>query len=136
MHSSFTVETVPSDARVTLLGNNESYRPGMALPAGDYRVEICAAGYQTVVKRVTHGNSPTRIRFSLTPDQETPRFFTVGSYADDVLRLQGTPIDIDRYPSLGFERWSFGYSSVNIDIRTRKVIEWDNNGNLKLQLRP
>ena len=60
-NSSLTVETVPNDAKVVLLGRGESYHPGMALVSGDYRVEISASGYRTVVKRIQHGNSPTRV---------------------------------------------------------------------------
>lgn len=59
--------------------------------------------------------------------------FTWGSHEDDVLRLQGTPSDIDRYDASGYEIWCFGSSTVKIDSRTRRVMEWDNNGNLNCE---
>lgn len=65
------------------------------------------------------------------------RYWTVGSHADEVLRLQGTPTDVDRYPSLGKEIWWYGTSNVEINVRTRRVVEWDNGrGNLKVTMRP
>ena len=69
--------------------------------------------------------------------KDPPSHFTRGSHANDVLRLQGIPTDIDRYPGSGFEIWRFGLSSVKIDLRSRKVLEWSNlEGNLKAELRP
>ena len=76
-----------------------------------------------------------------TPDDDPapvarsrPTHFTQGSHRDDVLRLQGTPSDIARYDSLGKEVWRYGRSSVEIDLRTGRVRQWSNSGNLKAAL--
>ncbi len=72
-----------------------------------------------------------------SPKVANGRSFTRGSHQDDVLRLQGTPTSINRYPSLGHETWRYGSSSVTISTRSRHVIEWANRGgNLKVQLAP
>ena len=65
-------------------------------------------------------------------------YFTRGSHQDDVLRLQGTPSKINRYGSLGYEYWWYGSSNVKIGLRStlQKVVEWDNNGNLKVKMQP
>ena len=70
---------------------------------------------------------------NITGSQE--EYFTRGSHADDVLRLQGTPSGIDQFSS--YEIWRFGISNVKIDLRTRRVLEWSNiAGNLKVRLLP
>ena len=55
----FTVTLEPASARVRLADRTESYRPGMMLPAGRYRVEVSADGYETRTVMVRHGGSPT-----------------------------------------------------------------------------
>ena len=42
-----------------------------------------------------------------------------------------TPEGISDYSALGYEQWDYGYSSVKISTRNRRVLEWDNTGNLK-----
>ena len=70
-------------------------------------------------------------------DSASELTFTRGSREDDVLRLQGTPTNIRRYPSLGHEDWSFGSSTVQISTKTRQVTEWNNRDrNLKVRLGP
>ena len=60
-------------------------------------------------------------------------YFTRGSHEDDVLRLQGTPSSINRYSNS--KTWRFGSSTVEIDLRTQRVLEWSNiGGNLKVKL--
>ena len=62
----FTVETVPASARVRLLDSDQQYRAGMDLPAGEYRVEVRADGYETAVQTVRHRSaSATRHRIAL-----------------------------------------------------------------------
>ncbi len=61
-------------------------------------------------------------------------YFTRGSHKDDVIRLQGTPDQISKYSSLGYEVWNYGYSDIKISTSTGKVLEWDNEGNLKAKL--
>ena len=69
--------------------------------------------------------------------QTSAAYFTRGSHQDDVLRIEGTPDEIRRYPALGHEVWRYGRSSVNISTRSRQVIEWSNSGrNLNVQLNP
>ena len=70
----------------------------------------------------------------------TPRSFTLGSHADDVLTIQGQPASISRYSDR--EIWEYGYSggissTVVISVPERQVIEWYNiAGNLKVFLSP
>ena len=136
--ASFSLLPEPASARIVLLNSQESYRPGMALPPGNYRVEVSAPGYETTVELIEHGNEPTRRRIWLAARRNTGNasYFTRGSHQDDVLRLQGTPSGIDRYPASGYEVWSYGLSRVTIDLRSKKVVEWDNNGNLKVKMQP
>ena len=103
--ASFSLLPEPASARIVLLNSQESYRPGMALPPGNYRVEVSAPGYETTVERIEHGNEPTRRRVWLASRRNTGNasYFTRGSHQDDVLRLQGTPSEINRYESLGYE---------------------------------
>ena len=96
-------------------------------------------GYSTVkidsrTRRVLEWDNNGNLHVRLLPGKQvtSQTHFTLGSHADDVLRLQGTPSDIDRFSS--YETWWFGYSTVKIDLRTRRVLEWDNNGNLKVKL--
>ena len=61
----FTVLTQPAEAQVRLLDHSESYRAGMRLPAGKYRVEASAEGYATATEIVSHGSSSTMWRIAL-----------------------------------------------------------------------
>ena len=60
--------------------------------------------------------------------------FTQGSHRDDVLRIQGTPSSISRYPASGYEVLWYGLSTVQISLGDGRVMEWDNQGNLKVRL--
>ena len=61
----FTVETEPAGAQVRILNIEERYRPGMELPAGEYRVEASFDGHETAVQTVRHGAGPTSHRIAL-----------------------------------------------------------------------
>jgi len=61
-------------------------------------------------------------------------YFTLGSHKDDVLKVQGTPDSINRWEILDREVWWYGLSTVEFTIRDNRVIEWDNNGELKVKL--
>ena len=62
----FTVEAVPALAQVRLMDGAESYRAGMLLPWGEYRVEVTAAGYRSKTETVQHGSGvPTVLRVEL-----------------------------------------------------------------------
>ncbi|MBN2230184.1 MAG: hypothetical protein JW779_11410 [Candidatus Thorarchaeota archaeon] len=88
--------------------------------------------------RVTEWDNKGNLKVQLPPGKNVTNasYYTRGSYKDDVLRLQGTPSDISRYPALGYEQWRYGWSTVRISTRNDRVIEWNNKGNLKVQLPP
>ena len=65
--ATFTVETEPPDARVRILNIVPRYRDGMALEAGEYRVEVSASGFNTSTATVLHGQEPTVRRVVLEP---------------------------------------------------------------------
>ena len=131
--ASFSLLPEPASAKVVLLNSQERYRPGMKLPTGKYHVEVSAPGYEKMAEWIEHGNEPTRRRIRL---KAIGVYFTRGSQQDDVLRLQGTPSSINRYESLGVATWSYGRSTVEIDLRSKRVIEWSNSGNLKVRMQP
>ena len=61
----FTVLVEPSEGRVRILNIGPRYRAGMRLPAGQYRVEASAQGFETRTETVTHGSVPTEHRIAL-----------------------------------------------------------------------
>ena len=84
-------------------------------------------------------NRATNLRVQLNPGASVTggAYFTRGSHQDDVVRVQGTPDEISRYPALGHEVWQYGTSTVKISVRTRRVLEWSNRtANLRVQLNP
>jgi len=95
-----------------------------------------AASRRTRDASATTGGITPPPATSSRPVASESDYFTRNSHEDDVLRLQGTPSDITRYEASGYEIWYFGRSTVKIDSRTRRVLEWDNKGNLKVQLLP
>ena len=62
----FTVLVEPADARVRVLNIGSSYRAGMELAAGSYRVGASAPGYETKIETVAHGRVPTVHRMALS----------------------------------------------------------------------
>ena len=58
-YGSLTLDLEPANAQVRLLNHEGSYRAGMKLPPGDYRVEVSAPGYETAVLRLSHGSFST-----------------------------------------------------------------------------
>ena len=102
-------------------------------------------GYSTVEislsdRRVTDwSNNSNNLKVQMPPGRNvtSARFFTRGSHADDVLRIQGTPTEISTYEALGKETWRYGYSTVEISLPDRRVTDWSNNSNnLKVQMQP
>ena len=84
-------------------------------------------------------NRDGNLRVQLSPGRNgtNSTSFTRGSHEDDVLRLQGTPASINRYPALGHETWRYGRNTVDISTRSRQVLQWSNrDGNLRVQLPP
>ena len=105
-------------------------------PASGY--EVWTYGYSRVQFSLRSGrvsewdnSGNLRVKYLSGSNVTESRVFTEGSHKDDVLRLQGTPDEINKYPASGYEVWTYGYSRVNISMRTGKVLEWDNSGNLK-----
>ena len=68
----FTVDSEPSGATVRFLDLDERYVPGMALPKGDYRVEVSAEAHSTVVRVISHGAEPTNEVVVLEPVAQVP----------------------------------------------------------------
>ena len=102
-------------------------------------------GYSTVEislpgRRVTDwDNSQNNLKVEMQPGRNvtSTSFFTRGSHADDVLRIQGTPTAINTYEALGKETWRYGYSTVEISLPGRRVTDWDNSqNNLKVEMQP
>ena len=77
-----------------------------------------------------------RVHLAPGPNATTGSHFTLDSHKDDVLRVQGTPDSISRYETLGTMTWQYGASSVELSTRTNKVLEWSNQGNLRVHLAP
>ena len=72
----FTVLVEPAGARVRVLNIEERYRPGMELPAGEYRVEASREGYETATEDVRHGaETATEYRIAL---RRSARQWTAG----------------------------------------------------------
>ena len=77
-----------------------------------------------------------KVRVDPGPNVTDAQAFTRGSHLDDVLRIQGTPSTINRYPSLGHEVWRYGSSTVEISPQNGRVTVWSNRGNLKVRVDP
>ena len=89
--------------------------------------------------RVTEWNNyDGNLKVRLLPksgNSTTPGYFTRGSSQDDVLHAQGTPTEINSYPGLGEETWTYGrLSQVTFSLPDGRVTEWNNyDGNLKVR---
>ena len=101
-------------------------------------------GYSTVTFSLPNGSviewrDTGNLRVELIPEtgaSNTPGYFTRESSQDDVLHVQGTPTEINTYNALGYERWSYGYSTVTFSLPDGLVIEWRDTGNLRVELIP
>ena len=119
-----------------MLTNDSGFNTSVAATeSGDISTHVFAARWD----EIPGGNSPTntnlRRRYINASNDEA--YFTRGSHQDRVVRIQGTPHEISRYPALGYEEWKYGISTVKISVRTRRVLEWSNRGNnLRVQLSP
>jgi len=87
---------------------------------------------------VTQWKNEGNLAIQFLPGRRTTdsKHWTMGSHKDDVLRIQGTPQEIHAYPALGHEDWGYGASSLRIDIKSGKVTQWKNEGNLAIQFLP
>ena len=79
-------------------------------------------------------NSSRSLRVHVRPGADTTASptFGAGSHQDDVVRLMGTPTAVRNEPSMGIARWRYGPSSVIVAASERRVITWENGGNLKV----
>ena len=83
---SLVLELEPSDARVILPDIEPRYRPGLEMPAGEYRVVVRQAGYEefTGTVRIESGERTSR---SIVLRREAPR--AVGEVFQDALKSGG-----------------------------------------------
>ena len=70
------------------------------------------------------------------PNTTDGAHFTLGSHVDDMLRVQGTPTSITRRDSIDKMIWRYGISRVEISTRTNRVLEYSNQGNLRVHIAP
>ena len=103
--------------------------------------EVWSYGYSKITfsirtNRVVEWHDSGNLRVGLLPGGNTTGAakFTKGSHKDDVLRIQGTPTGINRYQALDEEVWNYGYSTITFSIKTNRVVEWHDNGNLRVGL--
>ena len=82
----FTVVTTPPEATVRLLNVDETYRDGMMLKPGDYRVDVSAPAYQTRGRTVRHGHEPTHHIVSLRISARAVRYCWLQAATADDLR--------------------------------------------------
>lgn len=61
------INTLPEDSKVELLNSSQSYRPNMALKAGDYRVKVSKSRFESKTKTVSLSQYNTRFDISLSP---------------------------------------------------------------------
>jgi len=107
--------------------------------------EVWHYGWNTVTistftRRVTewrNTDGTLKVRMIPGPNISGSEFFTRGSHAGDVVRIQGTPAEIQRYSAFGYEVWHYGWNTVTISTVTQRVTEWRNSdGALKVRLIP
>jgi len=104
--------------------------------ASDY--ELWSYGYDKVKISISTGrvlawdnNSKTlKVKLIRGGNISSDLYYTRGSHQDDVIRLQGTPDEIDIYKASGYELWSYGYDKVKISISTKRVLEWENRSSV------
>ena|GEM_PF-2662922 len=72
----------------------------------------------------------------IAANADSAETFVVGTHKDDVLRIQGKPDDISKYPSTGRETWFYGKSTVVFDSNEGRVTELNNaDGSLKVTIK-
>ena len=84
----FTVSSEPSDAVVRFAGGGESYETGMLLSAGDYKIVVALAGFETWTGTVAHGAAPTSRQVTLVKQgREFSDPLTSGGYGPAMVTL-------------------------------------------------
>ncbi|MCU8019890.1 hypothetical protein L5M36_23940, partial [Shewanella sp. SM72] len=114
------LQGTPSD--IDIYSNTETWWYGSS------QVEISKSN-DRVIAWNNSGN--LKIRYSPGSNTTSAQHYTRGSHKDDVLRLQGTPSDIDIYSNT--ETWWYGSSQVEISTPNDQVVSWNNSGNLKVK---
>lgn len=101
----------------------------------DWKYGYSSVKISTRDRKVLFWDNAGNLKVKMLPGSNTTSapYFTRGSHQDDVLRVQGTPDEISLYNASGYEDWKYGYSSVKISTRDRRVLNWDNSGNLKVR---
>lgn len=135
--STFTLGSTSNEVR-TVQGMPDDINRYEALGYEQWNYGWSSVKISTQTNKVIEWSNEGNLKTQLLPGRFTTRSrsFTKGSHKDDVLRLQGTPDDINRYEALGYEQWNYGWSSVKISTQTDKVVEWNNEGNLKIGMNP
>ena len=105
-----------------------------------YSYEMWHYGYSTIniskndhrVKEWNNSGGNLRVELEPEPNVTSSSYYTRGSSEDDVLRIQGKPEKIIKYPEE--EVWFYDASSVRLSASDKRVISWDNySGNLKVR---
>ena len=68
----FTVVATPATAAIAFVDAAESYRPGMRLAPGDYRVHVSAPEYEPIEETIRHRLEPTRYGVTLVRSGPQP----------------------------------------------------------------
>ena len=82
-----TLALDPEDARVTFLGDDRNYAPGMRLPVGTYRIEVAREGFGTATLPVEVVAGDTRVPVALPPMAQP--FTVVATPPNAAVALQG-----------------------------------------------
>ena len=140
--SQTTAASAPTRASSAVSGNTATPTPAQT-PAPQSTVESAPTRAPSAVSGNTATPTP-RPTVSPTPAPTAPSparegdYFTRGSSQDDVLHAQGTPREINSYPVLGHETWTYGQlTHVTFSLPDGLVTEWNNyDGNLNVRLLP
>ncbi len=108
------------------------------------RKEVWSYGWSTVTFSLPDGlvvewRDDGNLKVELLPQNDAPPasgYFTRGSSQDEVLHVQGTPDAINTYSASRKEVWSYGWSTVTFSLPDGLVVEWRDDGNLKVELLP
>ena len=140
LNTTFYTRGSNADDVVRIQGTPSAIRKFDSLGFERWRYGGSSVTISSTSRRVTDWENSAgnlKIRLMAGPNISRNDFYTRGSHADDVVRIQGTPSAIRKFDSLGFERWRYGGSSVTISSTSRRVTDWENSsGNLKIGLVP
>jgi peptidoglycan hydrolase-like protein with peptidoglycan-binding domain len=118
---------IPANARLINGGVGWECNTGYARDG-----DVCVSQERRPPPNTTPAVRPSPSIVDSTTNSVVSQTFTRGSHEDDVLRLQGTPDQISVYRASGYESWQYGRSTVEISISDRRVREWNDRGNLRV----